>query len=131
MLAEYAAFEMGGGPWYGYLYGVIPVVVEGALVFNPIPGAPTYPTSPGNHIATGSSRFPSLPDEQFATHTLKTCLGTSGLLSNPIMHERKFKGGSRDTKWILGNLRPTPFPYLSRSAPVGSQLHFEKCLEEE
>jgi hypothetical protein len=29
---------------------------------NPLPGAPTYPISPGNHIATDSSSFPSRPD---------------------------------------------------------------------
>jgi hypothetical protein len=29
MLAEYAAFEMCGGPWYGYWYGVIRQVVDG------------------------------------------------------------------------------------------------------
>jgi len=29
MLAEYAAFEMGDGPWYGYWYGVILQVVDG------------------------------------------------------------------------------------------------------
>jgi len=31
-------------------------------------GAPTSPTSPGNHIATDSSSFPSRPDNQFVTH---------------------------------------------------------------
>ena len=30
MPAEYADFQLGGGPWYGYWYGVIPQVVEGA-----------------------------------------------------------------------------------------------------
>jgi hypothetical protein len=62
MRAGYVVFQLGGGPWYGYWYGVILEVVEGALVFNPIPSAQTYPTSPGNHIATDSSSSPSRPD---------------------------------------------------------------------
>jgi len=33
MPAEYAAFQLDGEPWYGYWYGVILQVVEGALVF--------------------------------------------------------------------------------------------------
>ena len=31
MLAEHAVFELGGGPWYGYWYGVILQVVEGVF----------------------------------------------------------------------------------------------------
>ncbi len=46
MPAEHAAFQSGDGPWYGYWYGVILQVVEGPLVFNPIPGALTSPPPP-------------------------------------------------------------------------------------
>jgi hypothetical protein len=62
MPAGYAAFQLGDGPWHGYWYGLILQVVEGAVVFNSIPGAPTYPMSSGNRIATDSSRSPSRPD---------------------------------------------------------------------
>ncbi len=31
MRAGYAAFQLGGGPWYGYWYGVILQVVEGVF----------------------------------------------------------------------------------------------------
>jgi hypothetical protein len=32
MPAGYAAFQLGGEPWYGYWYGVIPQVVEQVLL---------------------------------------------------------------------------------------------------
>ncbi len=45
---EIGGFQMGGRPWYGYWYGVIFQVVESSFVFNPIPGALTYPP---HHLA--------------------------------------------------------------------------------
>ena len=35
MPARHAAFQLGGGPWYGYWYGVIHQVVEGESYVSP------------------------------------------------------------------------------------------------
>ena len=61
MPAEYAAFQLGDGPWYGYWYGVIRQVVEGPYAADQPVKCVVVAPSIGIERADGAARrFPAV-----------------------------------------------------------------------